>query len=140
MFGSRNGAEPASGGTLLQRCCDWMESSDLNGLEKNDAERVATDLRMTASDLYALAKQGPESAVLLERRMAVLDLDRDEIVQSEPGVFRDLQRVCTLCRSKKQCLRDMASNPNSAVWKDYCPNVGTLLALDAMPWSSRREW
>jgi hypothetical protein len=117
-----------------------MERSDLNCLAKDEVERVAADLGMTVSDLYALARRGPEAALLLERRMAALDLDRDEILQSEPGVFRDLQRVCTLCRSKKQCSRDMASNPDSAVWKDYCPNAGTLLALDAMPWSSRREW
>jgi hypothetical protein len=138
--GSHKDAEQSGGETILHRCCAWMERSDLNRLDRGEAERVATDLRMTASDLHALARQGPESTVLLDRRMAVLDLDSDEVLQSEPAVFRDLQRVCTLCGSKRQCSRDVANNPDSAAWKDYCPNVGTLLALGAMPWSSRREW
>ena len=129
-----------SGETILQRCCDWFECSDLNGLGKDETEKVASDLNMTTSDLYALAKQGPGSAALLERRLVALDLDREEILQSEPGVFRDLQRVCSLCQSKKQCAGDLAHAPCAAVWKEYCPNVGTLSALDAMPWASRREW
>jgi len=124
-------------GTILQ---DGGGRSDLNCLPKDEVERIASDLRMTASDLYAAARQGPGSAALLERRMTVLDLAPGEVLQNEPGVFRDLQRVCTLCRSKKQCVRDLARDPANAVWKDYCPNVGTLLALDAMPWTSRREW
>jgi hypothetical protein len=117
-----------------------MERSDLNYLDKDEVGRIATDLRMTASDLHALAKGGPESTVLLERRMTALDLDREEILQSEPGVFRDLQRVCTLCNNKKRCSHDLAKAPCATTWKSYCPNVSTLLALDAMPWASRREW
>jgi len=126
--------------TILQRCCDWIERSDLNGLDKTETERVASDLRMPVSELCVLAKQGPEPAALLEQRLAVLDLDCEEILQTEPGVFRDLQRVCSLCQSKKQCLRDLAQAPCAGAWKSYCPNAGTLSALDAMPWASRREW
>jgi hypothetical protein len=126
--------------TILQRCRDWIECSDLDGLDKTEAERVARDLRMPASELRALAKQGPGSAALLERRLATLDLDREEILQTEPGVFRDLQRVCSLCQSKKQCSRDLAQVSCVGAWTSYCPNAGTLSALDAMPWASRREW
>ena len=140
MFNSHKGPERSGGKTILERCLAWMERSDLNCLYRDEMERVAADLRMPASDFLALAQRNPESAVLLERRMAALDLNRDEILQSEPGVFRDLQRVCSLCTSRKQCARDIAHNAGDAVWKDYCPNAGTLLALDAIPWSSRREW
>jgi uncharacterized membrane protein YccC len=115
-------------------------AKDLDCLAKDEVERIASDLHMTASDLYAVARQGPQSATLLERRITALDLDRDEILRSEPAVFRDLQRVCTLCRSRRQCSRDFAHPTDNDAWKDYCPNVGTLLALDALPWTSRREW
>jgi hypothetical protein len=32
--------------------------------------------------------------------------------------------------------------PDSAMpaWQDYCPNAQTLIALDVLPWTSRREW
>lgn len=117
-----------------------MERSDLNSLDKDEVERIAADLHMMASDLRALAQGGPESTVLLERRMATLDLDCEEVLRSEPGVFRDLQRVCTLCNNKRRCSRDLTKAPCATTWKSYCPNVSTLLALDAMPWATRREW
>lgn len=126
--------------TILQRCCDWIERSDLIGLDNTETERVASDLRMPASELRALAKLGPESAALLERRLVMLDLDREEVLEAEPGVFRDLQRVCSVCTSKKQCAGDLAKAPCVTAWKSYCPNTSTLLALDAMRWASRREW
>jgi hypothetical protein len=46
-----------------------------------------------------LASLGPESAELLLRRMAALDLGRKEVAQTEPQTFRDLQRICTRCES-----------------------------------------
>lgn len=133
-------ADRPGGETMLQRWWDWIEPADLSGLDKIETERVASDLRMPASELCALVKQGPGAAALLEQRLAALDLDREEILQSEPGVFRDLQRVCSLCTSKKQCARDLTRAPCAGAWKSYCPNASTLLALDAMPWASRREW
>jgi len=36
--------------------------------------------------------------------------------------------------------RDLARDATDPGWQDYCPNVTTLKALDAMPWLSRREW
>jgi hypothetical protein len=140
MAGPATDTGRRSGETFLQRCCDWVERSDLNGLDKDETGRIASDLNMTASDLYALAQQGPGSAALLERRLATLDLDREEVLQFEPAVFRDLQRVCSLCKSKRQCASDLARSPCTADWTSYCPNTGTLSALDAMPWASRREW
>jgi hypothetical protein len=29
-----------------------------------------------------------------------------------------------------------AQNP---AWREYCPNAQTLMSLDALPWSARRE-
>jgi len=72
--------------------------------------------------------------------MAALGLDPVEVSKIESQTFRDLQRVCSFCRSHRRCLRDLARDPGKPEWKDYCPNVETLMALDTMPWPSRREW
>jgi hypothetical protein len=95
---------------------------------------------MSAKELRQLAQHGPHSADPLLRRMAALDLDRNEVAQTEPQTFQDLQRVCTLCASHRQCARDMARDLNDPAWEDYCPNVATLKMLNAMPWAARREW
>jgi hypothetical protein len=61
--------------------------------------------------------------------MEHLKLDTADIARVEPPVIRDLQRVCTLCESKRRCMRDLAKRPSDPVWQDYCPNAMTLRAL-----------
>jgi hypothetical protein len=94
---------------------------------------------MPASEIRRLANLGPESAELLSRRMAALQLDRKEVAQTHPQTFRDLQRVCTLCESHRQCARDLSRDSGDPGWEDYCPNAATLRALNARPRASRRE-
>src|ERR1700690_61749 len=121
---SLSGNSPASG----LACC-----------AESEVERIAKDFGMPASEIRRLASLGPESAELLSRRMAALDLDRKEVAQTHPQTFRDLQRICTLCESHRQCTRDLTRDSGDPGWEEYCPNVATLRALNAMPWASRRE-
>ena len=102
-------------------------------------ERMAQDAGVSVNDLRQLARHSPESADLLLERMTAVDLDPKEVVKVEPQVFRDMQRVCTMCACHGRCQRDLARDPNDPVWKSYCPNAGTLTSLDALPWSSRGE-
>src|SRR5512135_3334249 len=44
-----------------------------------EVERMAHDLGLPVSELRQLAEHGPDAADLLARRIAALDLDKDEI-------------------------------------------------------------
>jgi hypothetical protein len=121
---------------------DWTRrSSALSQLSGQDeVERLARDIGVSASELRRLASLGPDSADLLLRRMAALDLDRNEVSQTKPRTFQDLQRVCTMCNHHRQCRRDLARDSADPAWQDYCPNAATLMALNALPWRARSEW
>lgn len=124
-------------------CRDWARgdaASEVSCCGEMEIERIARDIRMTPAELRAVAKRGPEAADLLLRRMAALELDPAEVSQVGPQTFRDLQRVCSLCESKRRCARDLARDSAMPAWQDYCPNAQTLIALDVLPWTSRREW
>lgn len=128
---------------FLQWCREWASgdsASDLSCVAEAEFERIARDLRMSAAELRAVARRGPEAADLLLQRMTALDLDPTEVSQIGPETFRDLQRSCALCESKRRCARDLARDPANPAWKNYCPNNATLMALDALPWASRKEW
>jgi hypothetical protein len=75
----------------------------------------------------------------LDRRLAALELDRAEIQRREPQVLSDLRRVCTMCKSGRECRHDLAENPYDPGWREYCPNVVTLDALsaDCAKWARR---
>jgi hypothetical protein len=123
---------------------DWTRrSSALSELKcwgEDEVERVAKDVGVSASELRRLASLGPGSADLLLRRMAALNLDRNEVSRTEPRTFQDLQRVCTMCNSHRRCKRDLARDSADPAWQDYCPNAATLMALNALPWRARAEW
>lgn len=123
----------------------WIQydNGTLEGLQRcaeTEIERIAKDNGLSVSEFRTLASLGPNAADLLERRMAALDLDPVEVSQTAPYTFRDLQKLCSLCKNHGRCLRDLARDPANEAWKHYCPNAETLLALDALPWSSRSEW
>ena len=122
---------------------NWTERrkalSELQCYAEEEIQRTAKDLGVSTAEIHRLVSRGPEGANLLLRRMAALDLDRNEISRTEPQVFQDIQRVCTLCESRRRCVRDLARDSSDPAWQDYCPNAGTLMALNALPWLSRRE-
>lgn len=144
MFAPAQGTQSQS---PLQSLLAWCRArfkgstgSDFGCCGEAEIERMASDLRMSASELRAVAKKGPKAADLLLRRMAALDLDPKEVVRFEAAAFRDLQRVCTMCKSHRRCAWDFARDAAPPTWDRYCPNTGTLAALNGMPWTSRREW
>jgi folate-dependent tRNA-U54 methylase TrmFO/GidA len=105
-----------------------------------EAERMAHDLGLPVSELRKLAEYGPEAADPLTRRMAELNLDRNEVAAALPRTLQDLQRVCTMCEKHRQCARDLERDPADQVWEDYCPNAAVLKMLNALPWVARSEW
>jgi hypothetical protein len=90
---------------------NWIQANsslaELACCGEYEAQRMAHDLGLPVSELRMLAEHGPEAADLLARRIAALDLDRDEIATAVPRTLQDLQRVCTMCESHRQCARDL---------------------------------
>ena len=127
--------------SIVQWWREWRES-DAAGLRDcgdDTVERIAHEAGLTTRELRQLARKGSHAADLLPSRMAALDLDPTEVGRFEPQVMQDMQRVCSMCESHGRCQRDLSRNPNDPIWKQYCPNVSTLAALDNQPWASRRE-
>ena len=92
----------------------------------DEIARLAHDVGLPETDLRRMATLGPDAARQVLDRMTELHLSAETIASSEPGTMRDLQRLCSNCVSKKRCRRDLAQNPTDPVWRQYCPNAGTL--------------
>jgi hypothetical protein len=122
-------------GPLIVAIADWYRKwragshvSDLENCTSADIERMARDVGLTVSELRALERTAGEP-LLLPRMLAALRLDAAEIARSEPAAFRDLQRVCSLCDSKRRCLSDLDEGDAASTYESYCPNALTLKAL-----------
>jgi hypothetical protein len=130
----------------LQAILRWLrartsgQAYELGACGDREVEQIAKDIGVSPAELYQLARSDAAGAELLLQRLAALDLDCKEVARLMPETMHDLQRLCTLCTARRRCARDLAQHPDDPNWKDYCPNVATLLALDAMPWAARSEW
>jgi hypothetical protein len=124
---------------FVRRLAHWWRSwngrrramADLDSWGPAEMERIARDVGVSGADLSILAGKWPDAANLLYWRMNEIKLDRMEVTQADAQVMRDLQRVCTVCRSKRRCKHELANNPSDPAWQKYCSNATTLLALAA---------
>ena len=102
-----------------------------DGCDSYEIARIAKDVGLSPSELRQMAKLGPDATKLLLDRMAAQHLDAQAIDISDPSTMRDLQRLCSNCAAKKRCQRDLIADRDDPVWRQYCPNSGTLGALEA---------
>ena len=110
--------------TLARECARRLDACD-----EYEVDRIARDFGLSRAELRRMAKLGPDSANLLLQRLDALHIDAATLNRRQPGVMRDLTRLCSQCASKGQCQRDLLSDSDNPVWRDYCPNENTLVAL-----------
>jgi hypothetical protein len=126
---------PGFVGRVVQWCRDWARRrrtmADLGCCGSSELERMAHHVGVSRQDIWTLAGKWPGAADLLLQQMKQVKLDAADIARVEPQVLRDLERVCTLCASKRRCQHDLAQDPADPAWREYCPNVMTLNALAA---------
>jgi len=119
----------------LKRFVQWWRDvtaaplgTEVGGTE---AARIAADAGLSVRELDTVRHMGTEAAYPMYRRLASLGLDEAELARTEPAVLHDLQRVCSLCVDKKECLHELKKDPNDTTWQTYCPNMPTFDALQA---------
>lgn len=118
---------------LTDAWTSWRERqsrvAELDRCDPDELERVAYDLGLAVGTLRTLAEQAPDSADLVDRRIAALGLDREAIIRDTPAVMRDLQRCCSGCGVKARCASELDAKVTRGDWRDYCPNSATLTSL-----------
>jgi hypothetical protein len=101
---------------------------ELEGLDPEQVKEIARDMNVTADDLYLLDRSGSEPA-LMPQRLSQEGVDPAVIQAEWPSVWKDLQRVCSLCGSKDVCRNELELAPEANDWRHYCPNEGTIRSL-----------
>jgi hypothetical protein len=134
MYAMSNERYPLS---LTERIAGWWQDRRRrhSALVKKDEsreenlERAALELDLTTREVSAISTRAYYTTDLLPLRMALLHLAPGETARSDPQRFRSLETSCRLCDLKGRCTFDIAQNPSSAQWQQYCPNATTLCAM-----------
>lgn len=114
---------------------DWLKQRrQLNELmeveaESGELERIAREFGVTRADLDMLVRQGPRGADELPKILAALGIDEAAIRRAEPAMLRDMERVCSVCKHKRQCHQELAAGTAPANYEEYCGNADTFDTL-----------
>ena len=123
--------------SAISRLARWWHSrsrnragqAELNNLDARELDSIARDVGTSTAELRLVAGKWPDSADLLARRMAMLDLDATETARTQPAVSRDMTKLCSLCDEKSLCKHELDEHAADERWQRYCANAPTLVAL-----------
>jgi hypothetical protein len=119
---------------MIDIFAEWLkhrrELREMRELDAANFGQIASDLRISSTDLEALVRQGPHAADELPKMLAALGINHDDLARTEPLVLRDMERVCSLCIHKHLCDRDLAAGTAPAHYGDYCANAPTIDGLE----------
>lgn len=118
--------------TVLNSIADWVNKyrsaiDDSAMCKPQEVMKSASDLGLPASELHVLAGKGPNSLNLLRKMVTALGVD--PLVNIDPLVMRELQRVCTNCLDQRRCEHELAKGTAAEHFHDFCPNAFTLESL-----------
>jgi hypothetical protein len=115
---------------------DWKAAylgfAESDVCSESELKRRAHYLGIPVAQLRWVSSYRPDPISLLERRMAALSLNPDEVAHMEPLLVRELRHRCTRCAKREQCALDLAdkfADLDWQDWRDYCPNAATLTML-----------
>src|SRR5690349_9413932 len=97
---------------LLGRMLDWLRlnaqpGDGLADFSPEELRHMAEDLSLAQSDLLALSPRARDNTVLLEGMMRAHGFDPERMRPGFVTLLRDLERVCTLCKSTGRCRREL---------------------------------
>lgn len=119
---------------LLSTFSDWLrhrrELSEMRRLDRTEFDRIASDLRVSPSDLEELVRQGPHAADELPKLLKALGIEDSDLASVHPLVLRDMERICAICQQKGQCDRDLEAGTSAERYQGYCPNAAAIEQLD----------
>jgi hypothetical protein len=119
---------------LTNTFSDWLkhrqELREMRQLNATEFDRIASDLRISPADLDELVRHGPHAADELPRLLKALGISEEDLARVEPMVLHDMERVCALCGSKRECDRDLAAGASAEHYREYCLNAPTIEELD----------
>ena len=122
---------------VLEAVASWINKyrqasslhDELGHCSPEDVMQIAKDLGVPVSELRKLAKKGPKAADLMEKMLIALRVDPHVLVNTNPAVMCDLQRLCVVCSQKGRCEHELAKGTASEHFREFCPNAFTLDAL-----------
>ena len=116
---------------LFGRALDWLRQRLARGEEmanfsQSDLHSMASDLGVTQADLADVLPRSADNALLMDKMIEARGLDPEAVRAAFSTLVRDMELVCTRCRSTGRCQRDLTAGTADAHCHEYCGNAETI--------------
>jgi len=123
--------------TVFDAVANWVKKyreaiglrNELASCTPDQVAAIARDMGLSPGELLSITAKGPRAADELPKLLRALGVDPQKLASEDPGMMRDLQRICVTCGHKGQCQHDLAGGTAASHYRDYCPNAISLAAL-----------
>lgn len=119
---------------MIRALTAWLkhrrERAELNALDADERDRLASDLGVSASELDYLVSESHDP-VELPRMMAAIGIGEAALRRAQPALMREMERACSLCRSADLCSEELANGTAGVSYPYFCPNGECLKEVSA---------
>ena len=103
--------------------------AELAACPPSELHRIAEDVGLSEGDLKSLACSHAGPNELMPKRLQTLGFDPAFFRYARTAAYHDMERVCSTCKSRRRCARDLAKGDVQAGMQGYCLNASTIDAL-----------
>jgi hypothetical protein len=116
--------------------------AELAGCPPSQLHRIAQDVGLSDGALKSFACSHAGPSELMPKRLQELGLDPAYFRYARTAAYRDMERVCSACKSWRRCARDLAKGEVQAGMRGYCLNAATIdaLTIDRMEETPGERW
>jgi hypothetical protein len=122
--------------TLIKLRANWRRfvtnhtsKAELAACRSNELQHIPHNIGLSPASLRSPSCSHPGPSVLMPRRLQQLGLDPAYVRFDRTATYRDLERVCALCKAWRRCARDLAKDDVQAGMSSYCLNAFTIDTL-----------
>lgn len=102
--------------------------SELAGLEGRDLDRVLADIGCDRDEVMTLMRCSASARPLVDRMIERLGLAA-AVAAAGPGLMRELEHRCGMCRVQRRCGKWMRANADPDAYREFCPNTPNFDAI-----------
>jgi hypothetical protein len=103
--------------------------AELAPCRSNDLQQKPQDIGLSPAAPRIPSCSHPGPSELMPQRLQLLGLDPAYVQVDRTATYRDLERVCALCKAWRRCARDLAKDDVQVGMSSYCLNAFTIDTL-----------
>lgn len=109
----------------------WYQRSSIgaSAVERTSTDRktraqmpIVRDIHVSVGDLREIAVKGVGADRLMQRMITAYGIDIKQMHDEAPMMLRDVVMLCSKCREKERCARELDAGTAAEHANEFCPN------------------